>query len=246
MLEPPADLRALTGGVLQEKAQRVQSQIAHRSPNGARAGANPFLDGTASRAPRMEDEIVSAQLHGAPNLLPKCDNRTLPHLGIGCGEIEEIGSMNDDRIYSRALAFATKGANLRRLKRSRSPPPRIAREELHGLASQRARLPQGVSQFADDRSMNAKTHASGHASLLSRALHLSLQRPILGAGRSRESRGHAQPGKNVAHEEHVANREEGGPKDIHHRRFSAHWVEAALSPNAMRRQSDHLRAALRR
>jgi hypothetical protein len=121
----------------------------------------------------MDHEVVNAQKQSALNLLTKRGARFLQDEIVGGCKINEIIAMNENGRDLGQLARFTKEENVFVGQRFRHPPARIAREELHCIATCVFCDEQRIVDPALDRSM--KTY-SWHLPFLALS-----QRKLLGA-----------------------------------------------------------------
>src|SRR5262249_43238884 len=94
MFKPMPDAFSLARSVFKQNTQAAQIEIFASEFQSAGAPFYAIRFAGATRAARMDHEIINAKQNGALNFLPKRSSRFLEQHVVGCGQVDQIVSMN--------------------------------------------------------------------------------------------------------------------------------------------------------
>jgi hypothetical protein len=135
MLETVPNALPLSGRILQKNPQPSQVQTTDSELDTVAASANSVSLTSAARAARMYDQVINTKVDCAFHFFAKRSTRLVQKYFVGGGEVYEIVAMNGNRRdFCRPPGLKKERDGFGR-KRLGHPSARVARKDLHGVAS---------------------------------------------------------------------------------------------------------------
>jgi hypothetical protein len=153
MFESMADAITLARRVFKKNFQLAELQPFARDLQTRRAQRDAVSFTSTARASRMDHEVIDTEQQRSLNFFTKRSTRLLQHHVVGSGEIDEVVAVNEDRRDLCLSPRLSKQEDIFDCQRLRHPPARIAREELHRVATRVFRNDQRIVNSSFNRSV---------------------------------------------------------------------------------------------
>src|SRR6266516_4021461 len=159
LLEAPADLRPLSGRVLErDGGGEAAAGLQHLAERARRRAETRILARAAIRA-RMRDQVRDAEALAALELGDQLAHRTRAQRCDRRRRVGQVGVVREQRPDAGRRARRREGAHVLLGERAQRPLPRRAREDLDRLAAERPPALEGAMEPARDRLMRAEERA---------------------------------------------------------------------------------------
>ena len=159
LLEAPADLRSLSGRVLErDGGGEAAAGLQHLAERARRRAEARVLARAAVRA-RMRDQVRDAEALAALELGDQLAHRARAQRCDRRRRVGQVGVVREQRPDAGRRARRREGAHVLLGERAQRPLPRRAREELDRLAAERPPALEGAMEPARDRLMRAEERA---------------------------------------------------------------------------------------